>query len=155
MVNYADVADVLGRWWYNYDEGNFEVLHGLLTDDVHFTCRSATGTSAYEEFIRADVRGRDAVMAWQIDHRRGSPFPLRHNGTNVHIVERDSDSATFGSYIAVTHMVNGTPALLPAGRVDGRVRAVDGVPLLAEMHVILDTEDSVPFSDLFPGQAPH
>lgn len=147
MVTYADVAEVLGCWWYNYDEGNFEVLRSLLSEDTRFTCRSATGKSAYEEFIRADVAGLDAVMEWQIQHRTGSPYPLRHNGTNLHLIDRGEDSATFGSYIVVTHMVNGMPSLLPAGIVNGRVTMVAGAPKIAELNVILDTEDSVLFSD--------
>jgi hypothetical protein len=147
MITYSDVADVLGRWWVNYDEGHFDVLRSLLTDDTHFTCRSATGECAYEEFIRADVTGIDGVMAWQTQHRLGSPYPLRHSGTNYHIVERGETSSTFSSYLVVTHMVNGAPALLPAGIVNGRVTAVDGVPKIAEMHVVLDTEDSVLFSE--------
>jgi hypothetical protein len=147
MITGADVAEVLGRWWYNYDEGNFDVLRSLLTDDVRFTCRSASGACAYEEFIAADVSGLDAVMAWQTEHRMGSPYPLRHNGTNHHVIERGETSVTFGSYIAVTHMVNGMPALLPAGIVNGRLEVVGGQPLIAEMHVVLDTEDSVIFSE--------
>jgi hypothetical protein len=147
MITNADVAEVLGRWWYNYDEGNFDVLRSLLTDDTQFTCRSSSGDCAYEEFIRADVRGVDAVMEWQTQHRLGSPYPLRHNGTNHHIVDRHTDGVTFGSYIAVTQMVNGMPALLPAGIVNGRMTSVDGTVLIAEMHVILDTDDSVVFSE--------
>ena len=95
------MQDLVARWWFNYDEGNFNVLEGLLTDDVHFSCRTDSGATDYEEFVRADYRGRDAVMAWQTDHRLHSPYPLRHNGTNVHIVEQRGDEATFASYIAV------------------------------------------------------
>ena len=86
MIEPSALQDLLGRWWWNYDEGNFDVLADLLTDDAHFSCRTDTGTTDYEKFVRADVRGRDAVMAWQTDHRINSPYPLRHNGTNVHVV---------------------------------------------------------------------
>ena len=82
-VDTAAVHELLGRWWFNYDEGNFDVLAQLLTDDAHFTCRTDTGTTDYEEFVRCDLRGRDEVMAWQTDHRSNSPYPLRHNCTNV------------------------------------------------------------------------
>lgn len=148
MIVYSDVAELMGRWWYNYDEANFEVLRTLLADDTHFTCRSSSGNCAYEEFIRADIRGVDAVMEWQTQHRLGSPYPLRHNGTNYHLIETGDDTATFGSYIAVTHMVGGMPALLPAGIVNGRITRVHGSPRIHEMHVVLDTDDSVTLSDL-------
>ena len=48
-------ADLLSRWWCNYDEGNYAVLAELFTDDVHFSCRTDTGTTDYEEFVRADI----------------------------------------------------------------------------------------------------
>src|SRR5438067_1056943 len=86
VIDPAALADLLGRWWFNYDEGNFDVLTALLTDDVHLTCRTDSDSVAWAEFAKADVAGRDKVMAWQIEHRRNSPYPLRHHGTNVHIV---------------------------------------------------------------------
>ena len=42
-IDIATVQELVGRWWLNYDEGEFEVLTGLLTDDVHFSCRTDTG----------------------------------------------------------------------------------------------------------------
>jgi hypothetical protein len=146
-VGIAEVQDLVGKWWCNYDEGNFDVLTKLLTDDVHFTCRTDTGATAFEEFVRADLRGRDAVMAWQIEHRNGSPYPLRHNGVNVHIVEQHDDSARFSSYIFVTQIVAGAIAALSTANVHGRVRRVGGAILISELEVVLDTRDSVVFSE--------
>jgi len=85
-------------------------------------------------------------MAWQIQHRRDSPYPLRHHGTNIHIVHQDGDTATFGSYIHVTHIVEEMPAGIPGGVVTGSVREEDGRLRIAELHVVLDTETSQPFS---------
>ncbi len=144
-IDGAAVHELLGRWWFNYDEGNFDVLAGLLTDDVHFTCRTDTGTTDYEEFVRSDLRGRAEVMAWQTDHRSNSPYPLRHNAANVHVVEDRGDEATFASYIFVTQIVEGV-APLSTGIVTGTVRAeLDGVRI-AELNVVLDTMASVVFS---------
>jgi hypothetical protein len=146
MIEPGAVQDLVGRWWWNYDEGNFDVLAGLLADDAHFSCRTDTGTTDYEEFVRADYSGRDAVMAWQTDHRLHSPYPLRHNGTNVHIVEHDGDEARFSSYIFVSQIVGGVSPLSTA-IVNGRVRRVGGVLLLSELEVVLDTMDSKPFAE--------
>ena len=55
MIEPSQVQDLVARWWWNYDEGNFDVLASLLTDDAHFTCRTDTGTTDFEEFVRADV----------------------------------------------------------------------------------------------------
>jgi SnoaL-like domain len=146
MINPADLTDLLGRWWWNYDEGHFDVLDGLLTDDVHFTCRTDTGTTDWEEFVRADITGRETVMLWQREHRVSSPYPLRHHLANAHIVEQRGVDATFASYIFVTQMMNGQPSPLPCGIVNGAVCVVEGVLKIAELAVILDTMDSVVFS---------
>jgi hypothetical protein len=146
MIEPGAVQDLVGRWWWNYDEGNFDVLAGLLTDDAHFTCRTDTGATDYEEFVRADYSGRDAVMAWQTDHRLHSPYPLRHNGTNVHIVEHDGDEARFSSYIFVSQIVGGVSPLSTA-IVNGRVRRHGDMLLLAELEVVLDTMDSKLFTE--------
>jgi SnoaL-like protein len=145
MVDRGELVDLVGRWWWNYDAGNFDALESMLTDDVHFTCRTDTGRAEWEEFVRADIRGRDAVMEWQIEHRRNSPYPLRHNGTDLHVVEDRGDVATFASYIFVFHVVQGMPAPLPGGIVTGEVRRDESGLKIAALHVELDTVDS----DLF------
>jgi hypothetical protein len=146
VIDPAAVADLLGRWWFNYDEGNFDVLSGLLTEDVHFTCRTDTDTVAWAEFAKADVSGRDTVMAWQTAHRRDSPYPLRHHGTNVHIVEGRGSEATFASYIHVTQVTNETPVAIPGGVVRGTVREEAGGLRICELAVVLDTMTSDVFS---------
>jgi hypothetical protein len=146
VIDPAALADLIGRWWFNYDEGNFEVLAGLLTDDVHFTCRTDTDAVAWAEFAKADVSGRDTVMRWQTAHRRDSPYPLRHHGTNVHIVEQRGNEATFASYIHVTQVANETPVGIPGGIVHGAVRQESNALRICEFAVVLDTMTSDVFS---------
>jgi hypothetical protein len=146
MIGPAEVVDLVGRWWWNYDEGNFEVLRQLLTDDVHFTCRTDSGETDFEEFVRADVQGRDTVMAWQIPHRLNSPYPLRHNATNVHVTQDHGEEVSFASYIHVTHVVAAQVANLSSGVVLGAARRCRSVVCLSELHVILDTTTSDVFS---------
>jgi hypothetical protein len=147
MIAASDVQDLIGRWWWNYDEGRFDVLAALLSPDAHFIARTDTGTTAYEAFVRCDVTGRDEVMAWQTDHRVNSPSPLRHNGTNVHVVEQRGDEATFASYIFVTQIVDGAVANLSSGIVTGAVRREEGTLRIARLEVVLDTRQSVLFSE--------
>ena len=148
MVEPAALQQLIAKWWFSYDEGRFDVLHDLLTADAHFSCRSDTGATDYEEFIRADVRGRDEVMAWQTDHRRNSPYPLRHNGTNVHLVDVRVDEATFESYIFVTQIADGNPSNLSSGICRGAVRVEDGALRICELEVVLDTMTSTLFSQV-------
>ena len=98
--------------------------------------------------MRADVRGRPAVLAWQEDHRRHSPYPLRHNGTNVHIAGADADGVDFRSYIFVTQIVGGAVSNLSTGRVTGRIRREDDVLRFAGLHVVLDTLESAEFDSV-------
>ncbi len=142
----ADVVELVGRWWWSYDEALFDVLTDLLTDDVHFTCRTDTGQTDYEEFVRADVQGRDAVMAWQREHRLDSPYPLRHHGTDVHVTSRRDAEADFASYIFVTQIVDGVSNLSTA-IVRGTVRDEGGAVHISALHVVLDTETSRPLRE--------
>jgi hypothetical protein len=146
MIEPAQMQDLVGRWWWNYDEGNFDVLASLLTEDAHFSCRTDSGTTDYEEFVRADVTGRDAVMGWQTDHRLNSPYPLRHNGSNIHVVAESGEEASFRSYILVT-AIEGGVVVQSTALVSGRVRRDGETLLLAELEVVLDTNESVLFRD--------
>jgi hypothetical protein len=153
VLDVASVQELVGRWWFDYDEGHFERFPDLLTADVHFTCRTDTGTTDYEEFVRADVRGRDEVVAWQIDHRRHSPYPLRHNGNNIHLVGRREGEVDFASYILVTQIVEGV-APLSTAIVTGTVRDEDGTLRIAALHVVLDTMQSAAFDDRASRETP-
>ncbi len=73
-------------------------------------------------------------MAWQEAHRRDSPYPLRHNGTNVFVTGFDGTETTFSSYIFVTKIVDGNLQLVER-IVEGAIRAgVDGAPRLSELE---------------------
>jgi hypothetical protein len=145
-MDLSTVQNTIARWWFHYDEADFEVWPDLMTSDVAFTCRSDIGNTSYEEFIRADVRGRSAVLSWQRDHRNNSPFPLRHNGTNVHLTRVSESEADFMSYLFVTQIVDGKVSNLSSGLCSGTVRDEDGVARLAALHVVLDTQESVVLS---------
>ena len=110
MIEPTHVQELINRWWFAYDQADFEQLGELLTTDTRFVCRTDTGQTDFEEFVRADVSGRDDVMAWQTPHRTGSPDPLRHHGTNIHITSQNADEADFASYIFVSHIVGLEPA---------------------------------------------
>jgi SnoaL-like protein len=145
-IEAASLHELVSRWWWHYDEGNFDVFANFFASDARFTCRTDTGTTEYEQFVRADIRGRDAVVAWQIDHRSNSPYPLRHHGTNIHLVDVRGDEADFASYILVTQIAGGVSPLSTA-LVTGTVRIEDGSLRIAALHVVLDTAESVVFSE--------
>ena len=45
--------ELIHRYWYNYDEGNLDVLESLFTDDCHVSSRTELGTHPHEEFMQA------------------------------------------------------------------------------------------------------
>jgi hypothetical protein len=144
-VDLAAVQNLLAGWWFDYDQGNFAAWPGYFTAGAHFACRSDSGQAPYEDFIRADVTGRDAVVAWQVDHRRNSPYPLRHNSTNVHVTASRAGEADFRSYIFVTQIVGGAVSNLSTGLCLGTARDEGGAVRLAGLRVVLDTTDSEAF----------
>lgn len=147
MITGDAVRDLVAGWWFDYDQGNFDAWPAYFTSDAHFACRSDSGATDFEEFIRADVSGRDAVLAWQTDHRRNSPYPLRHNGTNVHLTSVSGERAEFRSYIFVTQIVGGSVSPLASGYCLGAARQDDGRVRFSDMRVILDFTDSRVFTE--------
>lgn len=145
MIETSAVHNLLTSWWFDYDQGNFDAWPDYFTSDAHFSCRSDSGQTAFEEFVTPDVRGRAEVLAWQTDHRRQSPYPLRHNGTNIHVTEVRGDEADFRSYLFVTQVVGGAVANLSSGICLGTIRHEDGRLRLADLRVILDFTDSEVF----------
>ena len=142
MIQPADVQQLLHHWWFAYDNALFDEWPALWTSDAHFSCRSDTGRTAFEEFVTADAQGRDAVLAWQTDHRLHSPHPLRHGGENVHVTSATDARADFRSYIRVSQIVSGQVANLSTGIVHGSVAVEEGALRIADLNVVLDTEDS-------------
>jgi hypothetical protein len=153
VIDPAQVQDLIGRWWFHYDQARFDELRALLTEDTRFVCRTDTGETDFEEFVRADVSGRDAVMAWQTEHRTGSPDPLRHHGTNVHLVGGSAGEADFASYLFVSQVVGGLPAPLSTAIVTGTVRDEPDGLRIALLTVVLDTRDSIPLGERAAGAA--
>ncbi len=86
------------------------------------------------------------MLAWQIDHRKNSPYPLRHNATNVHITSTSDGEASYRSYLFVTNIVEGAVSNTATGLCLGTVREEDGTLKIAEMRVILDCTNSELFS---------
>ena len=140
--------ELINRWWFNYDEGYLDVLEGLLADDCHLQSRTEPGHHPFEEFIASDNHGRDAAMAWKREHRRDSPYPLRHHAANVHVVAERGDELDVESYLFVTQIVERKPSTLSSGIVHWTlVLTDDGYRVLAK-HTVLDSIESAPFQEV-------
>ena len=145
MVTLPEVQNLLAGWWFDYDQGNFEVWHRYFTEEAYFSCRSDSQATLFEDFVTADVRGREAVVAWNIEHRSQSPYPLRHNGTNIHLVSSDEEACKFRSYIFVTQIAGGGVAPLASGICLGAAHVEEGQLRISDLRLMLDFADSQVF----------
>jgi SnoaL-like domain len=139
--------ELIHRYWLNYDEGNMEVLESLLTEDAHLFSRTDTGTHPYEHFIASDGRGAEAV-AWMKEHRRNSPYPLRHNATNIHVVAERGHELDLESYLFVTQIIERAPSALSSGIVRFTLVQTDDGYLISEQETVLDSITSAPFIEV-------
>ena len=110
--------------------------------------RSDSGASPFEELMSPELRGRAAVMEWLSEHRRQSPYPLRHHATNVHRTGTDSEVTRARFYIFVNQIANFVPFAVSSGVVNVGVRRGANGLECTEMDVILDTSNSVLLSEL-------
>ena len=143
-ISFGEVVELIGRWWFVYDEGRIEDFGAMFTSDAVFAVGVDDPTVAWAEFATAEASGRDEIVAWQTEHRLDSPAPLRHHSSNLHRTGTDGDGVTFASYILVNHVVDEMPAMLPSGVVTGTVRREDGELKIARLDVVLDTRASAP-----------
>ena len=140
--------ELIHRWWVNYDEGHLDVLRDLLAEDCHLSSRTERGQHPHEDFIRADNRGREVAMAWAMDHRARSPYPLRHHATNVHVTAERGDEIDLDSYLFVNQIVERRPAALSSGRVRWTLRRTPVGYRVLRQEVVLDSIESAPFEDV-------
>ena len=140
--------ELIHRWWYNYDEGNLGALEDLLTDDCHTSSRTELGTHPQEEFIRGDSIGRANVMAWTREHRRNSPYPLRHHAANIHVVDERGAELDLESYLFVTQIIERKPSTLSSGLVHWTLVRTGSGYRIRQKHVVLDSIESAPFKDV-------
>jgi hypothetical protein len=142
------VHELIHRWWISYDEGHLDVLENLLTEDCHTSSRTELGNHPHEAFIAADNHGRAATMAWKKDHRRHSPYPLRHHAANVYVVAERGNDVDVESYLFVTQLIDRRPSTLSSGFVHWTLSlTADGYRVKAQ-HTVLDSIESAPFMDV-------
>ena len=139
------VHELIHRYWFHYDEGHLDVIERLLHEDCHITSRTETGQHPYEEFIASDNQGREAAMAWTKDHRMHSPYPLRHNATNIFVTEERGDELEVESYLLVTQIIEQKPSPLSSGIVHWTLQRADDDYKVKSKDVVLDSITSGEF----------
>lgn len=147
-VTLPELQEFIGNFWYHYDEAHYDELAASYAEDVHYLTRSDSGASPFEDLMSPELHGRDAVMEWLADHRKQSPYPLRHHATNVHRTGTDAGIARARFYILVNQIANFVPFAVSSGVVNVGVRREATGLVFSEMEVVLDTQNSVLLSEL-------
>ncbi|KUI25897.1 polyketide cyclase [Mycobacterium sp. IS-1496] len=143
----SELQDFVGSFWYHYDEAHYDAMAAAYADDVRYISRSESGASPFEELMSPELVGRDTVMEWLADHRKQSPYPLRHHATNLHRTGTDGDVTRARFYIFVNQIANYVPFAVSSGVANVAVRRGARGLEFTEMEVILDTTNSVLLSE--------
>lgn len=152
-VTLSEVQEFIGSFWFHYDEAHYDELAASYAEDVHYLTRSDSGASPFEDLMSPELHGRAAVMEWMSDHRKQSPYPLRHHATNVHRTGTDGDVTRARFYILVNQIANFVPFAVSSGVVNVGVRREGTGLVFTEMEVVLDATDSVLLSELAANSA--
>ena len=144
----SELQELVAGFWYHYDAAHYDELAARYAEDVHYLTRSDTGASPFEELMSPELHGRQAVMDWLSEHRRQSPYPLRHHATNVHRTGVDGYVTYARFYIFVNQIANFVPFAVSSGVVDVGVRREASGLKFTKMDVVLDTQNSVPLCEL-------
>ncbi len=146
-ISLGELQEFIAEFWCHYDEAHFDEMAERYADGIHYSSRSDTGASPFEDLLTADLHGRDEVMAWLTDHRTQSPYPLRHHSTNIFRTATDADVTNARFYIFVNQITNFVPFAVSSGIVDVAVKRGPSGLQFTEMEVVLDTAESVLLSE--------
>jgi SnoaL-like domain len=152
-VTLSELQEFIAGFWYHYDEAHYEELAASYAPNVHYVTRSDSGASPFEELMSPELHGRDAVVEWLSEHRKQSPYPLRHHATNVHRTGTDGEVTRVRFYIFVNQITNSIPFVVSSGVVNVGVRRDANGLVFTEMDVVLDTQNSVLQSEVTAGSA--
>jgi hypothetical protein len=147
-VTLPELQEFIAGFWYHYDEAHYDELAARYAEDVHYLTRSDSGASPFEELMSPELHGRDAVIAWLSEHRKQSPYPLRHHATNVHRTGTEGDVTYARFYILVNQIANFVPFAVSSGVANVAVRRGANGLAFTKMDIILDTTNSVLLSEL-------
>lgn len=146
-ISFSEVQEFFGEFWFHYDSGHYDQLAVRFAEDARYISRSESGASPFEDVLAADLTGRDTIIGWLTEHREGSPYPLRHNGTNIHRTGTDGDVTHVRSYIFVTQVANHVPFAVSSGVLEtGLRRGAHGLEF-TKFDLIMDTDNSIPFAE--------
>jgi SnoaL-like domain len=145
-ITLSELQEFIAGFWYHYDEAHYDEMAACYAEDVHYV-RSDSGASPFEELMSPELHGREAVMEWLSQHRKQSPYPLRHHATNVHRTGTDGEVTRSRFYIFVNQIANFVPFAVSSCLANVGVRRGANGLEFTEMGIVLDTTNSVLLSE--------
>jgi len=142
-----EVQEFIARFWYHYDQGQFDVLATYIAGEMEYLSRSDSGSCPFEDLLAAELHGGAETLAWLSKHRDENPYPLRHHATNVFRTGTDGDVTNVRFYLYVNQVTNNVPFDVSSGVADVGIRRAGDHLVLTSMTVVLDAEDSIPFAE--------
>ncbi|OBF13653.1 nuclear transport factor 2 family protein [Mycobacterium sp. ACS4331] len=146
-ITLSEVQEFIARFWYHYDQGQFDVLATFIADEMQYLSRSDSGNCPFEELLAAELHGGAETLAWLKQHRDENPYPLRHHATNIFRTGSDGDVTSVRFYLYVNQVTNNVPFDVSSGVVDAGIRRGANGLVLTSLTVVLDAEDSIPFAE--------
>lgn len=147
-ITLSELQEFIGRFWYHYDEANYQEMAEGFAEDIHFITRSDSGASPFEELMSPELSGRDNVVEWMIEHRQQSPYPLRHFINNVFRTGTSGDVTSASLYLFVTQTANYVPFGVSSGIAKVCVRRGSQGLEFTDVNVVLDITDSAVLAEL-------
>ena len=146
-ISLSEVQEFFGEFWFHYDSGHYDEIAVRFAEDAKYISRSESGASPFEDVLAATLEGREEILGWLTEHREGSPYPLRHNSTNVHRTGTDGDVTGARSYMFVTQVANHVPFAVSSGVLEAGIRRGPHGLEFVKFDFIMDTDNSVPFAE--------
>jgi hypothetical protein len=146
-ITLPEIQEFIAGFWYHYDQGQFDELAVRIADEMKYLSRSESGKCPFEDLLAADLRGGAETLAWLTRHRNENPYPLRHHATNVWRTGVNGPVTSVRFYLFVNQITNAVPFAVSSGVVDAGIRRAGDNLVLTSMKVILDADDSVPFTE--------
>ncbi|QEC50538.1 nuclear transport factor 2 family protein [Baekduia soli] len=133
MADRNAVAELLSKYAWAMDSGNFELLGDVFTQDAGFSIDIA-GTQAIEP-----ITGRDAIVEFIRSTVSGQQDQRRHVISNQRFASEGADDAVVTSTLTLNVITDGVLEVKATGVYTSAVVLEDGTWRISDLNIGLDT----------------
>lgn len=133
MTARAEIADVLGRASWGYDENDVDLIAAQFTKTASMTLQIGREGDTIGPF-----EGREQIRKLHADSLAAQTDQRRHNVSNLTIWSESADAATVTSNLTLLSIENGAIQVLSSGWYRDELVRDGGGWHIARRHVYLD-----------------